>query len=168
LQTTSHLEQFISRDHCLLGRQDLIWPAFFGDLLFGVASVLIPLMLWYLTRRFTFSRKLKAVFAVYAGFIFLCGATHILDAILMFRAHPTLVFLDVWVRLLGGVFSVFSAAVTLLATREFLAIMRQFNGVTVQMRKERDQFDRVSRETWGRFMEVRKQVDRHLKAAGSN
>jgi hypothetical protein len=168
LLTTSHLEQFISRDHCLLGRPELIWPAFFGDLLFGVAYMLIPLMLWCLTRRFVFGRSLKLVLLVYAGFIFLCGATHILDAILMFRAHPTLVFLDVWLRLIGGVFSVFSAAVTLLAAGRFLAIMRQFQGVSVQMRKERNEFDRVSTATWQRFAEVQREVDRHLKTAGSN
>jgi hypothetical protein len=167
LETHTQLaEQFISRDHCLLGRPELVWPAFFGDLLFGVAYLLIPLMLWYLTRKFVFSRPLKMVFLVYAGFIFLCGATHITDAILMFRATPTLVFLDVWLRCGGGIFSVFSAAVTLFAARRFLALMRQFNGVTVQMRKERKQFDRVSTETWDRFMDVQRQVDRHLAETG--
>jgi hypothetical protein len=156
--------QFISRDHCLLGRPDLIWPAFIGDLTFAIAYFAIPILIWYVTRKYHFNRQLQLVFAVYAAFIFLCGTTHLLDAILMWTATPLIVYLDVWVRLIGGLFSVFSAVVTLFAVRQFIALMGQFRSVVVEMKEDRKQHDRIQVATWERFLQVDARMKEYLSS----
>jgi PAS domain S-box-containing protein len=70
---------------CLLWEPGLIWTYAMSDLFIGIAYFTIPLALAILARR---RRDLvfKPLFWLFAGFILLCGTTHLLDVLTLWVA----------------------------------------------------------------------------------
>lgn len=155
--------EFVSRSYCLLGQPELIWPAFIGDVLFALAYLAIPLILWGLTRKYHFNKDLRLIFWVFSTFIILCGFTHVTDSILMWYADPILVFIDAWLRVIGGTFSVISAVITLHVARKFLIFMGTIGNIAIELRDQKERDDLIREETWNKYLHVMSEVKQFLK-----
>lgn len=149
---------------CWLWRWDIILTHFIGDLLTAVAYYAIPIILFYLTRKYTFDRRLKLILWVYGIFIFLCGTTHVFDVVMIWYINETVLILDGGLRVLTGIFSIFSAGVTFYATRRFLHLANDFFGITVRMTEEQRELERIEAATW---MQFEKTVDSMKTALAS-
>lgn len=144
-------EFFPPHSECWLWRWDIILTHLIGDALTALAYYAIPIILFYLTRKYYFDVRLKLILYIYATFIFLCGTTHIFDVLMIWYVDETVLLLDGTLRVVTGVFSVFSATVTFYVTWKFLIVAKEFFGITAQMTKERDHYNRVQSETWDEF-----------------
>lgn len=136
---------------CWLWRWDIILTHFVGDVLTALAYYAIPLTLYYLTRKYVFDRRLKLILWMYATFIFLCGTTHVFDVVMIWYINETLLVLDGVLRVVTGIFSVFSAVMTFYVTRKFLYLAKDFFGIAAQMTEEQRKLERIEAATWMQF-----------------
>ncbi|MGP9799917.1 GGDEF domain-containing protein [Rheinheimera sp. NSM] len=77
---------FMPHGHCLLWRTDLLLLHVGGDTLTFIAYMLIPLALIKLVRARD-DLRFDWIFLLFAGFIFFCGATHILGIINVWHGY---------------------------------------------------------------------------------
>lgn len=136
---------------CWNNQQDVILLHAIGGILTAIAYYTIPTTLLYLTRRYAFDARVKFIFWVYAVFIFLCGSTHVMDVVLIWKSNESMLLFDGWLRIATGVVSVASAAVTIWAAVKFLSYAQRLIGLTVEMASQRREFEQVKQETWNRF-----------------
>lgn len=147
---------------CWLWRWDIILLHVIGDALTAIAYYVIPTLLFYVTRKYTFDIRLKTILWIYGIFIFLCGTTHVFDVLMVWYIDETILLLDGWLRIATGIFSTFSAIVTLYVSFRFLNFANQFFGITAQMSSERREYDRVQTETWYEFEKSVEEVKQML------
>lgn len=140
-------------------REDLIWTHAVGDGLTAFAYFLIPVLLFYITRKYKFDKRLKFVFSIYGLFIFLCGSTHVMDVVMIWWINGFIITFDGYLRLLTGLISIFSAGVTIWAATIFLNLFSEMIDVFKRMKKERREQQRVSNETWEQFRAAMSQVE---------
>ena len=77
---------FMPHGHCLLWRHDLLLLHVGGDVLTSIAYLLIPIALIRLVKARN-DLKFDWMFLLFAGFIFFCGATHILGIINIWHGY---------------------------------------------------------------------------------
>ncbi len=77
---------FMPHGHCLLWRTDLLILHVGGDLLTFIAYMLIPIALIRLVRARD-DLRFDWMFLMFAGFIFFCGATHLLGVINIWHGY---------------------------------------------------------------------------------
>lgn len=147
-------KDFAAHKVCWLLRTDIIVSHAIGDGLTGICYYLIPVLLIYATRKYKFDWTLTFIFFVYAGFILLCGTTHILDVIMIYHISESLIVFDGWLRIATGLFSLFSVAVTVWALQMFLTIINKLFVVTGKINAERKKFGKASQETINEYNEV--------------
>lgn len=147
---------------CWQGRADIVALHAIGDGLTALAYYLIPVCLFYTMRRYHFHARLKFVLFVYGTFILLCGTTHLVDLVMIWHVTERVLLFDGWLRVLTGMFSLFSAGVTVYVSVKFLDYATRFFGLTAQMAKERKEFDRVRTETWDEFHRMRNDIRKFL------
>lgn len=144
---------FPPHSECWLWRWDIILLHVIGDGLTALAYYIIPCVLYYLTKKYVFDFRLKSILWIYSIFILLCGTTHLFDVMMVWYINETVLLLDGWLRVLTGIFSIFSAIVTFYSVWRFLGLAKDFFGITTQMAKERERYDRVELTTWTKFEE---------------
>jgi hypothetical protein len=159
LQEHGHLTDFVAHRVCWMLRDDLILTHAIGDGLTALAYYLIPITLFYILRKFNFDGRLKLVLFVYAAFILLCGTTHIMDVLMIWKINYYLLAFDGYLRVLTGVFSLVSAGVTIWAASNFVSLYAQFKAVFERMKKERRDNQRISNETWTEFKSAMASVE---------
>ena len=77
---------FMPHGHCLLWRTDLLILHVGGDMLTFIAYMLIPIALVRLVRARD-DMRFDWMFLMFAGFIFFCGATHLLGLINVWHGY---------------------------------------------------------------------------------
>lgn len=96
---------FMPHGHCLLWRPDLLMLHVGGDALTFIAYMLIPAALVRLVRARD-DLRFDRMFLMFAGFIFFCGATHLLDIINVWHGYY---YIHGIVKSLTGVISIMTA-----------------------------------------------------------
>lgn len=72
---------FMPHGHCVLWREDILWPMVASDTLIFLSYSAIPFGLFYFYRnRLDLSPKVKRILILFVLFIQLCGLTHIIGA----------------------------------------------------------------------------------------
>lgn len=96
---------FMPHGHCLLWRGDLLFLHVGGDLLTFTAYMLIPIALVKLVKsRDDF--RFNWLFLMFAGFIFFCGATHLVGLINIWNGYY---YIEGIVKFLTGIISMVTA-----------------------------------------------------------
>jgi hypothetical protein len=152
----TQLAEFVFPAHnaCWNFRADIIALHFIGDLMTALAYYIMPLALCYITRKYRFHAKLKSVLLMYAGFIVLCGTTHLMDLIMIWHVTESILIFDGVLRVLTGAFSIFSAIVTCYIAIKFLVFAKTVAGLTVQMIAEWKRYDQLKEETRAKVIEL--------------
>jgi hypothetical protein len=153
---------FVTHSVCWLQRADLIWTHAVGDGMTALAYYLIPPLLIYATRKFRFDWALTFIFSVYAVFIFLCGITHIFDVVLIWHISEFFITFDGYLRLLTGLFSLFSVFVTLWALKIFVPIISGLLISYNKIKKEKQRFGAVSANTLAEHEKILEQARQRL------
>lgn len=143
------IEQFIPHKVCWLYRPDLIATHAVGDLMIVVAYYVIPIMLWYISRNYQLDWRVRFIFFVYGTFIFLCGTIHLFDFIMIWKISGAFILADGILRVVTGVFSLFSAVVTGYLLFKFWELSGSVVRLAAKMKRERQELKRVTDETWG-------------------
>ena len=91
--------------HCLLWRTDLLFLHVGGDLLTFIAYMLIPVALVKLVKARD-DLRFDWLFLMFAGFIFFCGATHLLGIINIWHGYY---YIHGVVKLMTGLISILTA-----------------------------------------------------------
>lgn len=98
-------DDFMPHGHCLLWRHDLLFLHVGGDALTAIAYLLIPLALVRLVKART-DLKFDWMILLFAGFIFFCGATHILGIINVWHGYY---YIHGLIKTLTGIISIATA-----------------------------------------------------------
>ena len=106
MSAISH-EEFMPHGYCLLWQPGLLWSSAVFDILITLSYYSIPLALVYFVRKRT-DFEYRWILTLFAAFIVLCGTTHLLGAILLWKP---LYYLDVAVKAATALVSVFTAVV---------------------------------------------------------
>ncbi|MDR6981941.1 diguanylate cyclase (GGDEF)-like protein [Rheinheimera pacifica] len=96
---------FMPHGHCLLWRTDLLLLHVGGDTLTFIAYMLIPIALIRLVRARD-DLRFNWMFLLFAGFIFFCGATHILGIINVWHGYY---YLHGIIKSMTGIISILTA-----------------------------------------------------------
>jgi len=164
MQELHILNDFVPHKICWLLRSDIIFTHVIGDGLTAFCYYCIPVLLFYATRKYKFEWSLTFIFSVYAGFILLCGTTHLLDVIMTYRMSETLIVFDGWLRVLTGLFSLFSVGVTLWALQIFLTLIHRLFKVSKKINSERERFGKASKKTIDEYNDIINQAQNFLKS----
>ncbi|HEY7884521.1 MAG TPA: GGDEF domain-containing protein [Cellvibrionaceae bacterium] len=97
---------FMPHGHCLLWQSDLLILHVGGEVLTVIAYSLIPLSLIYLVMKRT-DLAFNWIFLMFAGFIFLCGVTHLLSIINVWHGYYYIAGIA---KVLTGIVSIATAA----------------------------------------------------------
>lgn len=160
---SSIFPEFVAHEICWLQRPDIIASHAIGGALIAAAYYLIPFLLLYATRKYRFDRRLTFIFAVYATFIFLCGTTHLFDVVMIWKISEGFLMIDGWLRVVTGVFSLFSAGVTVWALQIFLTLVSQIFTASAKLRQERARLGRATDETIAQWNAVMDEAAAHLQ-----
>ena len=164
LQHEHMLDQiFPSHSVCWAFRSDLIALHALGDGLTAISYFLIPICLYYVTRKYHFHKSLKLLLWTYAAFIFLCGSMHLIDLIMIWYNSETLLIFDGILGLTTAAVSLFAAGITAFVAAKFLAYSTKFFGLAAEMAEQRKEHDRIHTETWNAFNEMREELRGYLK-----
>ena len=80
-------ERYMPHGYCFLWEPGLLWMFIIGDLAIFVAYFSIPITLLYLMRKKKQRLPFRWVFIMFAIFILLCGTTHLLELITLWRPY---------------------------------------------------------------------------------
>jgi len=164
MQEFHFLNDFVPHKVCWLLRSDIIFTHAVGDGLIAFSYYCIPVLLFYATRKYKFDWSLTFIFCVYATFILLCGTTHLLDVIMIYKINEFLIVFDGWLRILTGLFSLFSVGVTLWALQMFLTLIQRLFKVTKKINAERAKFGKAKNETIAEYNQLIDQVESFLQS----
>ncbi|TQV85687.1 hypothetical protein FKG94_02255 [Exilibacterium tricleocarpae] len=95
-------ERFMPHGYCFLWQQELLWMHVIGDIAIAIAYFSIPITILYLLRKNRQTMPYRWVFNMFAIFIFLCGATHLIELVTLW--YP--------IYYLEGLMKVLTAAVS--------------------------------------------------------
>lgn len=155
---------FVPHKVCWLNRADIIATHALGDGLITVAYYLIPIMLFYLSRTYQLDWRVRFIFFVYGTFIFLCGTTHLLDVVMIWYISENLIQWDGILRMITGVFSMFSAGTTLYLVFKFWELSGKVLGLLSKMRADRKAQGRMADETWNELQELTDRATNMLRS----
>lgn len=96
-------DRFIPYGFCFMWRPELVWMHVLADLTIALSCFAIPVTIMILVAKRKKTLPYKWAFHMFAAFIFLCGATHVLELIGVW--HPIYYF--------EGIIKVLTAAVSL-------------------------------------------------------
>lgn len=149
----SHTE-FVSHKVCWLFRYDIILSHAVGDALITIAYFLIPIMLFHIVRTYQLDWRVRFIFFVYGAFILLCGMTHLFNFIMIWHISEAFLMWDGALRIITGVFSMFSAGVTFYLVMKFWELSGKVITLVHKMKAERQNDKRVSDATWNDLMDL--------------
>ncbi len=149
ISAISH-EEFMPHGYCLLWQPGLIWSSALSDILITLSYYSIPLALVYFARKRT-DFEYRWILVLFAAFIVLCGTTHLLGAIIMWKP---IYYLDVAVKAATAVVSVFTAVIMWPLIPKLLAMpsKRQLEEANNALQEEiaaREQAEKSQRELAG-------------------
>lgn len=98
--------QLLPHGFCFMRKPDLIWLHVISDAVIALAYFMIPVVLVYFMRRMGTRISFNWAIALFAAFIVLCGAGHVLDIVVVW--HPVY-YLQGWVRALTALVSLATA-----------------------------------------------------------
>lgn len=78
-------ERFIPHGYCFMWRPELVWMHVLSDLVIALAYFSIPVTIMFFINRSSHSLPYVWVFRMFAAFIFLCGMTHLIDVVAVWR-----------------------------------------------------------------------------------
>jgi signal transduction histidine kinase len=152
---------FMPHGHCFFWRGELVWLHVISDGLIVLAYYSIPLMLMH------FARKKKDLpypwlFALFAGFIFWCGTTHVMNILTLwvpvYRAEGVVKFLTASISVLTAVmmFPLIPRALALRSPRELEKKNKELEEAYSALLKSREIVDqeRLKREELERFANI--------------
>ncbi len=96
---------FMPHGHCYFWSPWVLWPTVISDVLIALSYFSIPLALIYLVRKRT-KLLYHRVFLLFAGFIFACGSTHIVEIYNVWNGAYGVAAI---VKIITAFFSVFTA-----------------------------------------------------------
>lgn len=96
-------ERFIPHGYCFMWRPELVWMHVLSDLVIALAYFSIPVTIMFFVNRSGRVLPYVWIFRMFAAFIFLCGMTHLVDVIAVWRP----------IYYLEGLVKMFTAAVSL-------------------------------------------------------
>ena len=112
VQATGFLDMIFNTDrymphgYCFLWEPRLLWMFIIGDLATFIAYFSIPITLLYLMRKKKKQIPFRWVFFMFAVFILLCGTTHLLELITLWRPYY---YLEAILKILTAAASVATA-----------------------------------------------------------
>ncbi len=104
---------------CYLQQPGLIWLHVISDALIALAYFMIPVSLLYLMRRSRTRLSFNWAIALFAAFIILCGAGHVLDIVVIWKP---LYWMQGWLRALTAAVSLATAIAILPLVPRLLAM----------------------------------------------
>lgn len=114
-------EEFMPHGVCLLWQPGLLWSSVVSDILIAISYFSIPLaLMWFVRKRTDFEHRW--ILALFAAFIVLCGTTHLLGAIIIWKPFY---YLDVAVKAATAVISVFTGVIMWPLVPKLLAMPSQ-------------------------------------------
>ncbi len=138
--------QYIPHGHCYLWRTSLVWLHSVSDLLIAIAYFSIPAMLIY----FIYKRRdvpFQGTFALFGGFIILCGMGHLLEIWTLW--HPTY-----W---LSGIEKALTALISCYTAGQMVTLLPQFLSL-----KTPEQLEAINRKLQQEIVE-RQQAEQMLQ-----
>lgn len=78
-------DQFMPHGYCFLWRPELVWLHVIADLVIALAYFSIPLTIYLIIRKRTSELPFKWVFWMFGTFILLCGLTHLIELISIWK-----------------------------------------------------------------------------------
>ena len=101
-------DQFMPHGYCFLWRPELVWLHVIADLVIALAYFSIPLTIFLIVRKRNFDIPFKWIFWMFATFIFLCGLTHIIELISIWKP---LYYIEGLIKVLTAAVSLATAVV---------------------------------------------------------
>lgn len=98
--------RYMPHGYCLLWQPELVWMHVLSDIVIALAYFSIPLTIVVLLYKRKQTLPLRWVYVMFAAFILLCGATHLLRLITLW--HPIYYF-EGMVKVLTGAVSMATA-----------------------------------------------------------
>ncbi len=129
-------EQFLPHGHCFLWMPKILWLNVIGDTAIALAYYSIPLTLLYLIYKHRNSIPFKWIMGLYASFIMLCGATHIISVITLW--YPIYYFEGI-VKIATAIASVTAAIVLFPLTSKLLNFFEQVEQKNIQLKMLNEQ-----------------------------
>lgn len=96
-------DRFMPHGYCFLWQPDLLWLHVIADATIAIAYFSIPLTIGYIIYKQKQALPFRWAFVMFAMFIFLCGTTHLLEIVTLWR--PVYYF--------EGVLKILTAAVSI-------------------------------------------------------
>jgi len=123
------------------------WLFIYSDILIWLAYFVIPaILIWFI--KSDFKKENATVVLLFAGFILLCGTTHLLDALIF------------WVPLyrLSALFKFFTAIISMTSVFYFIKLLPIFIG---KSRKVQDEINSLKKELKEKELEI-KRLKNHI------
>lgn len=128
-------DQFMPHGYCFLWRPELVWLHVIADLVIALAYFSIPLTIYLIIRKRKDELPFKWVFWMFATFIMLCGLTHIIELISIWKP---LYYVEGLIKILTAAASLATAIVMFPLTPVLLARFKELEKM-MEMEKENEQ-----------------------------
>lgn len=117
-----NISNYMPHGYCLLWQPELVWMHVISDLVIALAYFAIPGSIVFLLIKRKQSIPFRWVFVMFASFILLCGASHLVAIIVLW--HPVYYFQGV-LKLLTAIVSIATAALVMPLIPRLLDIFQQ-------------------------------------------
>ncbi len=128
-------DQFMPHGYCFLWRPELVWLHVIADLVIALAYFSIPLTIYLIIRKRKDELPFKWVFWMFATFIMLCGLTHIIELISIWKP---LYYVEGLIKILTAAASLATAIVMFPLIPVLLARFKELEKM-MEMEKENEQ-----------------------------
>ncbi|MBL4805047.1 MAG: hypothetical protein JKY71_09295 [Alphaproteobacteria bacterium] len=128
-------DQFMPHGYCFLWRPELVWLHVIADLVIALAYFSIPLTIYLIIRKRSLEIPFKWIFLMFATFIFLCGLTHIIELISIWKP---LYYIEGLVKVLTAAVSLATAIVMFPLIPVLLERFKELQDI-LEVEKERKQ-----------------------------
>lgn len=128
-------DQFMPHGYCFLWRPELVWLHVIADLIIALAYFSIPVTIFMIVRKRSLEIPFKWIFMMFATFIFLCGLTHIIELISIWKP---LYYIEGLVKVLTAAVSLATAIVMFPLIPVLLERFKELQDI-LEVEKERKQ-----------------------------
>ena len=99
-------DSFMPHGYCFLWRPELVWMHAITDIIIALAYFTIPITIIILVKKSKSQMPFLWIFVMFAAFIFLCGLTHIIELIGIWKSYY---YLEGFVKILTAAVSLATA-----------------------------------------------------------
>ncbi len=127
---------FMPHGYCFLWQPGLIWLHAISDLVIALAYMSIPITIGYVVYRRKRHVPFQWLFVLFALFIFLCGLTHLLELIGIWKAFY---YFEGIIKLLTAAISIATAILIFPLIPTLLAKLKEYEETTHGKKNESDE-----------------------------